>query len=130
MAIRAVVFDVGNVLELSEDNYVSALAGQAARLGLTPGEFAELVDAVSEGGDIGSVTLQEVHGRLGEALGIDEAEVNEIMETMWREYLGTANTAMTEWARGLRPGTGPASCPTASSARGSASRRPTGTWIT
>jgi putative hydrolase of the HAD superfamily len=103
MAIRAVVFDVGNVLELTEDDYVSALAGQAASLGLTAGEFAELMAEVSEGGDIGSVTLQQVHGKLAEALGINEAEVNEIMETMWREYLGTANTAMTEWARGLRP---------------------------
>jgi putative hydrolase of the HAD superfamily len=103
MTIRAVVFDVGNVLELTEDNYVFALAGQAASLGLTTEEFTERTQAAWEGGDIGAVTLEEVHRALGEALGIDEARVNEIMESMWREYLGTANTAMTEWARGLRP---------------------------
>jgi putative hydrolase of the HAD superfamily len=101
VAIRAVVFDAGNVLELSEDNYV--FDEWAAGLGLTSAEFAERTQAAWDGGDIGTVTLEEVHRRLGEALGIDDAQVNAIMESMWREYLGTANTELTEWARGLRP---------------------------
>jgi epoxide hydrolase-like predicted phosphatase len=101
MVIRAVVFDVGNVLELSEDNYV--FGDWAARLGLTSGEFGERMQAATDGGDLGTITLEEVHRNLGEAFGIDEAQVNEIMEHMWREYLGTANTELTAWARGLRP---------------------------
>jgi putative hydrolase of the HAD superfamily len=101
MAVRAVVFDVGNVLELSEDNYV--FDEWAAGLGLTPAEFAERTQAAWDGGDIGTVTLEEVHRGLGEALGIDDVQVNAIMESMWREYLGTANTELTRWARGLRP---------------------------
>lgn len=101
LAIRAVVFDVGNVLELSEDNYV--FDEWAASLGLTSSDFAERAQAAWDGGDIGTVTLEEVHRTLGEALGIDDAQVNGIMASMWREYLGTPNTAMTEWARGLRP---------------------------
>lgn len=101
MTIHAVVFDVGNVLELSEDNYV--FAEQAAALGLTPGEFAERAQVAWTGGDIGTVTLEDVHRKLGEAFGIDEFGVSEIMAAMWREYLGTANTELTEWARGLRP---------------------------
>jgi len=103
MGIRAVVFDVGNVLELSEDNYASAVGEWPAVFGLTPEEFAEREAAACEGGDIGTVTLPEVHRKLGEALGANEVQVNEIMEAMWREYLGTANTGLTEWARGLRP---------------------------
>jgi epoxide hydrolase-like predicted phosphatase len=101
MVIRAVVFDVGNVLELSEDNYV--FDGWAAGLGLMSEEFAERMQAATDGGDVGTVTLAEVHRKLGEAFGIDDAQVNEIMESVWREYLGTANTELTEWARGLRP---------------------------
>ena len=101
MTIRAVVFDVGNVLELSEDNYV--FDQWAASLGLTPEEFTDRTQAAWDGGDIGTVTLEGVHRRLAEALGIDDAQVNGIMESMWREYLGTANIALTEWARGLRP---------------------------
>jgi epoxide hydrolase-like predicted phosphatase len=101
MVIRAVVFDVGNVLELSEDNYV--FDEWAVSLGLTSAEFGERMQAATDGGDVGTVTLEEVHRKLGGAFGIDDAQVNEIMESMWREYLGTANTAMTEWARSLRP---------------------------
>jgi epoxide hydrolase-like predicted phosphatase len=103
MTIRAFVFDVGNVLELSDDNYASALGDWPPRLGLTPEEFAEREESAWEGADIGTVTLQEVHHRLGEALRIGEAQVNELMELVWREYLGTANTALIEFARGLRP---------------------------
>ena len=101
MAIRAVVFDVGNVLELSDDNYV--FHDLAAGLGLTPAQYSERAEGAWEGADIGTVTLQEVHRRLGEALGIGEAQVNEHVERVWREYLGTANTPMIEFARGLRP---------------------------
>jgi putative hydrolase of the HAD superfamily len=101
MAVRAVVFDVGNVLELSQDNYV--FAEWAVSLGLTSAEFAERLQAATNGGDVGTVTLEEVHHQLGKAFGIDDAQVNEIMERVWREYLGTANTELTEWARTLRP---------------------------
>jgi len=101
MVMRAVVFDVGNVLELSEDNY--AFDDWAASLGLTAEEFNERMQAATDGGDVGTVTLEDVHRNLGEAFGIDEARVNAIMEDLWREYLGTANTGLTDWARGLRP---------------------------
>lgn len=101
MTIHAVVFDVGNVLELSEDNYV--FDEQAAAVGLTAEEFAERAGAAWAGGDIGTVTLEDVHRKLGEAFGIDELGVSEIMASMWREYLGTANAELTDWARGLQP---------------------------
>ncbi len=101
MTIRAVVFDVGNVLELSQDNYV--FDDWAASHGLTSAEFAARMQSAGEGGDVGTVTLEQVHRRLGAALGIDDARVNELMERMWREYLGTANTTMIDWARSLRP---------------------------
>ena len=55
------------------------------------------------GGSIGTVTLDEVHQALRDRLGLDEEQVTAFMADMWREYLGTANTELIEYARGLRP---------------------------
>jgi HAD superfamily hydrolase (TIGR01509 family) len=101
MTIRAIVFDVGNVLELSQDHYNMAEWAAIARL--PPAEFTSRIDGVFDGADTGTVTLHEVHARLGRAAGIDEAQVSEIMECFWRAYLGTPNTGLIEWARQLRP---------------------------
>lgn len=88
MAIRAVVFDVGNVLELTEDNY--PFDEWAARLGLTSEQFAQRTAGVFAGADIGAVTLDEVHKKLGEALGTGARQVSTLMEEFWREYLRQA----------------------------------------
>jgi len=86
MTVRAVVFDVGNVLELSQDNYV--FAEWAAGLGLTSAEFGERLQAATDGGDVGTVTLEEVHRKLGEAFGIDDAQVNEITGILSNSFVG------------------------------------------
>jgi putative hydrolase of the HAD superfamily len=101
MAIRAVVFDVGNVLELTEDNY--PFDEWAASLGLTSEQFAQRTAGVFAGGDVGTITLDEVHESLGEALAIGAGQVSTFMEGFWREYLGVPNVALIEWARTLRP---------------------------
>jgi epoxide hydrolase-like predicted phosphatase len=101
MAIRAVVFDVGNVLELTEDNY--PFEEWAASLGLTGEQFAQRTAGVFAGGDVGTVTLDEVHKKLGEALGIGAGQVAAFMEDFWREYLGVPNAPLIDWARMLRP---------------------------
>jgi epoxide hydrolase-like predicted phosphatase len=57
--------------------------------------------------DIGGVL--EVNPDLGVAgtweprLGLAPGELNERMGDVWREYLGTANTELIDYARGLRP---------------------------
>lgn len=101
MAIRAVVFDVGNVLELTEDNY--PFEEWAASFGLTSEQFAQRTAGVFAGGDVGAVTLDEVHKKLGEALGIGAGQVAAFMEDFWREYLGVPNVELIEWAGTLRP---------------------------
>lgn len=101
MAIRAVVFDVGNVLELTEDNY--PFEEWAAGVGLTSEQFAQRTAGVFAGGDVGAVTLDEVHKKLGEALGIGAGQVSTLMEDFWREYLGVPNVELIEWAGTLRP---------------------------
>jgi HAD superfamily hydrolase (TIGR01509 family) len=51
-------------------------------------------------GSIGTITLDDVHEALRDRLGLDDQKY---MADLWREYLGTANTELIEYARRLRP---------------------------
>jgi FMN phosphatase YigB (HAD superfamily) len=39
----------------------------------------------------------------GARLGLDDAQLAQFMADLWRDYLGTANTELIEYARRLRP---------------------------
>ncbi|NRQ35921.1 HAD family phosphatase [Nonomuraea sp. NN258] len=105
--MRAVVFDIGGVLELSPISRHEPSAGMRglderweAKLGLTPGRINEHMDATWRAGTIGAVTLDEVHRELARLLG-DESEA--YMEEVWAEYLGVLNTELADYLAGLRP---------------------------
>jgi len=101
MVIRAVVFDIGGVLEITPDLGVDRL--WETRLGLPAGEILERMRDVWRGGSIGTITLDDVHEALMDRLGLDDQKLAQYMADVWREYLGTANTELIEYARGLRP---------------------------
>ena len=101
MVIRAVVFDIGGVLEITPDLGVDRL--WETRLGLSAGESLERMRDVWRGGSIGTITLDDVHEALRDRLGLDDQKVAQYMADLWREYLGTANTELIEYARELRP---------------------------
>lgn len=101
MAVRAVVFDIGGVLEITPDLGVDQL--WESRFGLRRGELLERMRDIWRGGSIGTITLEQVHEALRERLGLDAATLAAYMADLWREYLGTANTELIEYARGLRP---------------------------
>ena len=101
MAIRAVVFDIGGVLEITPDLGVDRR--WETRLGLPAGEMAKRMHDVWLGGSLGTITLEDVHQAISDRLGLDERQVAAFMADLWREYLGTANTELIEYARGLRP---------------------------
>jgi epoxide hydrolase-like predicted phosphatase len=44
-----------------------------------------------------------VHLAARERLGLDEARLAQFLADLWRDYLGTANTELIEYARRLRP---------------------------
>src|SRR5260370_15345263 len=90
MAIRAVVFDVGGVLELSADDYPDE--AWAAGAGLSTEEFIERTQGIWAAGGTGEITLEEVHRQLREALGTDEDHVSAMMEDMWRGDPGGGET--------------------------------------
>jgi epoxide hydrolase-like predicted phosphatase len=101
MAIRAVVFDIGGVLEITPDLGVDRQ--WEARLGLAAGELGERMGDVWPGGSLGTITLDDVHQATRDRLGLDEEQLAAYMADLWREYLGTANTELIEYARTLRP---------------------------
>jgi epoxide hydrolase-like predicted phosphatase len=101
MGIRAVVFDIGGVLEITPDLGVDER--WEARLALPAGKMDERMADVWRGGSIGTITLDDVHQALRDRLGLDEQQLAAYMADVWREYLGTANTELIEYARGLRP---------------------------
>ena len=101
MVIRAVVFDIGGVLEITPDLGVDRL--WETRLGLSAGEILVRMRDVWRGGSIGTITLDDVHEALRGRLGLDDQTLAQYMADVWREYLGTANTELIEYGRRLRP---------------------------
>jgi epoxide hydrolase-like predicted phosphatase len=101
MRIQAVVFDIGGVLELTPD--LGVIEMWESRLGLAPGELNERMNDAWHCGSIGTISEDEVHQALAERLGMDEQQRAAFMGDIWREYLGTANTELIDYARRLRP---------------------------
>jgi len=101
MVIRAVVFDIGGVLEITPDLGVDRR--WETRLGLPAGEMDERMNDIWLGGALGTITLDDVHQAIRDRLGLDEQQLTAFMADLWRQYLGTANTELIQYARGLRP---------------------------
>lgn len=95
------VFDIGGVLEITPDLGVNRQ--WETRLGLPDGDILVRLRDVWRGGSIGAITLDDVHQALQERLGLDDQTVAQYMADVWREYLGTANTELIDYARRLRP---------------------------
>jgi epoxide hydrolase-like predicted phosphatase len=101
MAFRAVVFDIGGVLEFTPP---MGTAGKwEDRLGLPPGGLTSRLGSLFTAGNVGAVTEAEVHRGVGELLAIDEPTVDAFMADLWTEYLGSLNTELTAYFAGLRP---------------------------
>ena len=101
MAFRAVVFDIGGVLEVTPP---LGMAGKwEDRLGLPPGGLASRLGGLFGAGNVGEVTEAEIHRGVGELLAIDEPAVDAFMADLWTEYLGSLNTELAAYFAGLRP---------------------------
>lgn len=101
MAINAVVFDIGGVLELTPDLGLTQV--WEARLGLPAGEFDARMREVWIEGSLGTISEADVHQALTDRVGLTGKQLAAYIDDMWREYLGTANTELIEYARALRP---------------------------
>ena len=101
MGIRAVVFDIGDVLEI--DTEPLPIPDWADRTGLPVEELAARLGPLWAGGAIGTSTEAEVLAGISERLGISAAVTDELMAGMWAGYLGRANTELIDYCRALRP---------------------------
>ncbi len=101
MAIRAVVFDIGGVLEITPDLGLTEKWEQ--RLHLKPGELDEQMGSLWNDGSLGKCTLEDVVRGLREYLGMDQVQRDDFLHDLWTEYLGQPNTELIDYFRGLRP---------------------------
>jgi epoxide hydrolase-like predicted phosphatase len=101
MGIRAVVFDIGGVLEIAPD--LGVAARWETRLGLSEGEVARRMGEIWAAGEIGAVTESDVRRATIDRLGLTEEQAEAMSADFWVQYLGVANTELIEYGRGLRP---------------------------
>jgi HAD superfamily hydrolase (TIGR01509 family) len=101
MAIEAVIFDIGGVLEL---NPRTGWQGRwADRLGIGVGELERRLAPIWARGSLGTVSLGWVQRRVAETLGLSRARLGELMDDLWAEYLGTPNEELMRYFASLRP---------------------------
>jgi len=101
MGFRAVVLDIGGVLEFTPP--LGTAGKWEDRLGLPPGGLAVRLGSLFAAGSVGTVTEAEIHRGVGELLAIDEPAVDAFMAGLWAEYLGSLNTELAAYFAGLRP---------------------------
>jgi putative hydrolase of the HAD superfamily len=103
VTIRAVVFDIGGVLEYADDE--SWLTSWSADLNLTPDELSARLGRVDPHGQItiGEWTEAQYVQRYRDVLGFPEEDTERFVETMWDWYCGELDQQMFEFAANLRP---------------------------
>lgn len=101
MTIRAVVFDIGGVLEITPPT--GWAAKWEADLQLQPGELNQRLMQVWRDGSLGHISEVQVEQRVGSILEQDRAGVAAFMHDLWTEYLGELNVELAAYFGSLRP---------------------------
>ena len=100
MGIRAIVFDIGGVLEINPE--MDCGPRWELKLGLPAGALGEGLADVWAAGAIGTMTEEQVLRAIADRTGLTRAHVDAMMADMWVQYVGVANPDAIEYARGLR----------------------------
>lgn len=98
--VRAVVFDIGGVLELTPPT--GWQQRWRTRLGLSEERFRTLLAPPSRAGSLGQIDLEQFTASTQELLGLDDEQTAAFMDDIWHEYLGTPNTELIGYFTGLR----------------------------
>jgi putative hydrolase of the HAD superfamily len=104
--IKAVVLDIGSVLEVIDDAVFPAPFEN--RLGLAAGTVAAAADFEGDPG-LGQITEDEVRRHWQRRLGLTDDQVAELMADFWRWYVGSLDHTLVDWfasirGRGLKAG--------------------------
>ena len=103
-AVRAVVFDIGGVLERTEGWEVLG-ARWDARMGFPPGEFERRLRGSGFGLDaaLGRISEQAFERALGELYDLDGPLLEEFVADQWGWYVGELDTEVASYFESLRP---------------------------
>lgn len=105
--VRAVVFDIGGVLERVDDDAWPAIwiGRWERRMRVPAGHVAAAIaeHAPPEALSNGAITEAQIRSLLADALGLEEDEADRMMTEMWDAYCGDLDADMRDFAAGLRP---------------------------
>jgi putative hydrolase of the HAD superfamily len=116
MTVRAVVFDIGGVLEVVPGGgdptraFPRMLAAWESRLHLQSGELERKIDdlgqqfaAQGKDGGLGTCSEEEWWVGLQDITGMNQADLADFIQDFWDVYLGNQNHELTAYLTGLRP---------------------------
>jgi putative hydrolase of the HAD superfamily len=107
MSLRAVVFDIGGVLERVDDDAWPEIWVRRweSRRGLPPGTLQAGLARHAPAGSVvvGEVSEVQIRAMYADALGLSEDETDAMMTEMWDAYCGELDVAMRDFAASLRP---------------------------
>jgi len=98
MTIKAVVLDIGGVLEVIDDTVFPGPA--EVRLGLPAGSIAGGLAGLPGDARTGGVTEDEIRAEWQRTLGLDDEQVDGLVEDYWRWYVGTLDRPLRDWFAG------------------------------
>ncbi|QDY81470.1 HAD-IA family hydrolase [Streptomyces qinzhouensis] len=97
--MRAVVFDIGGVLEITPST--DWRRSWEHRLGLGPGGIDCRLAAVWAAGAVGGLTEAGVRAGISGLLDLDARATDAFLTDLWDEYLGSPNTVLVDFVRKL-----------------------------
>ncbi len=105
MPIKAVIFDIGGVLEAVADADETLGLKWQNRLGLDRAAFAGAIRRVDPDRrcEIGGMTEAEYRDRCAAELGLSPAQADQFMADMWDWYCGELDEELMAFAISLRP---------------------------
>ena len=99
--IRAVVLDIGSVLEVIDDSVFPAPFER--RHGLPAGSVHAGSASLPGHAGIGELTEAQVRAHWQQHIGLTDAQADELMADYWAWYCGTLDQALFDWFAGQRP---------------------------
>jgi FMN phosphatase YigB (HAD superfamily) len=109
MPIRAVMFDIGGVLEVIPEGGDPATRFPALdeewerRLGVPAGHLTRCYEAIAADGAFGRRTYDEWCARFRASSGMSPDDFDGYMAAFWDIYMGNPNEELIAYFRGLRP---------------------------